>query len=131
MRQMPRHPLNQAKAAKARRQLLWAKGALKWIRKETEREGRELVESDGSEDEGGDSNSDQEEMEPDTSCQDCNKLLVDERDDWWCPDCGYGLCADCRAGSSYAHVLACTFAHKRESTRTSTGTPTEKEKKKK
>ena len=90
-----------------------AKGALKWIRKETEREGRELVESDGSEDEGGDSNSDQEEMEPDTSCQDCNKLLVDEGDDWLCPDCGYGLCADCRAGSSYAHVLACTFAHKR------------------
>ena len=90
--------------------------ALKWIRKEAEREGRELIES---EDEGGDSNSDQEELKSATKCQveECGKLLnvgrPGEKLDWWCSDCGYGLCADCRAGSSYAHVLACAFAYKR------------------
>ena len=54
MRQMPRHPLNQAEAAKARSQLLLSQGALKWVRKEAERESRELIEtgaeSDGEED---------------------------------------------------------------------------------
>jgi len=99
-----------------------AKGALKWVRKEAERESRELIktgaESDG--DDGGDScsSSDQEELKSATKCQveKCGKLLNDGelggKPDWWCY-CGYGLCADCRVGSSHGHLLACNFAYKR------------------
>ena len=99
------------------------------MRKEAERESRELIETgaeSGSE-EDKHSNPGQEEMEPDTNCQDCSNLLVDERHDWWCSDCGYGLCKDCHDYAALNHVFGCTTKGTR--TRKSAGRNAHKERK--
>ena len=57
---------------------------------------------------GSDSESD---TEPDNECRDCSERLL-EGSDWWCSNCGYGLCADCRPGSALSHLYGCSKAYK-------------------
>lgn len=49
----------------------------------------------------------------DDMCQECGEPIWGERsDEWWCDDCGYGLCADCRPDSALNHVYGCPNARK-------------------
>ena len=43
-------------------------------------------------------------IEMDLQCRECERFITDERKDWWCEYCGYGLCGICRQGASLNHL---------------------------